>query len=75
MTGSDASPGEALPYHTLAKYNNLDKELGKEMVKDVLGNYLDNLDYLDETIAAVQGSIHENPGNTGSEATKAMEVD
>ena len=41
VTGSNASPGEALPYCTLAEYDNLDKELVKEKVKDLLGNYLD----------------------------------
>ena len=35
VTGSDASPGEALPYCTLAEYDNLDKELVKEEVKDL----------------------------------------
>ena len=40
VTGSDACPREILPYHTPAEYDNLDKELGREKVKDVLGNYL-----------------------------------
>ena len=41
VTRSDASPGEALPYCTLAEYDNQDKELVKEEVKNLLGNYLD----------------------------------
>ena len=69
VTGSDVSPREMLPYCTLAEYDKLDKELGKEKVKDLLGNYFE------ETIAMVQDLISENPSITGSEATKAMEVD
>ena len=41
VTRSDAGPREMLPYHTPAEYDKLDKELGKEKVKDVLVNYLD----------------------------------
>ena len=48
------------------EYDNLDIELGKEKVNDVLGNYFS------ETEAAVQGLICDNLGLTGS---KAMEVD
>ena len=58
---SDVTPTEVDP---------LDKELGKDKVKDVLGNY-----FLDETKSAVQGLIRDNPGLTGSEPAEVMEVD
>ena len=48
----------------------LDKELGKDKVKDVLGNY-----FLGKTEPTVQGLVHDNPGLTGSESSEAMEVD
>ena len=69
VTRSDAGPREMLPYHTLAEYDDLDKELGKEKVEDVLE------DYLNETVTTVQELIRENPGITRSEVTEAMEVD
>ena len=66
VSGDYAGPQDRVPYHTLAEYDNIDDELGKGGVQDVLGNYLT------ETEAAVQGLIHDNRGITGSEA---MEVD
>ena len=47
----------------------MDKELGKDKVRDVLG------DYLNETEMAVRELIRANPGLTGSEPTEAMDVD
>ena len=71
VTGSNTNPGagEALPYVTPAKFDKLDKELGKEKVKDMLR------DYFEETESAVQRQISDNPGLTRSESTEAMEVD
>ena len=47
----------------------LDKELGKDKVKDVLG------DYLDEAETAVKDLIRAHLGLTGSEPQEAMDVD
>ena len=47
----------------------MDKELGKDEVKDVLG------DYFEEVESVVQGLICDNPGLTRSESVEAMEVD
>ena len=47
----------------------LDKELGKDKVMDILG------DYLEEQQAAVKTLICENPGLTRSDSPEAMEVD
>ena len=49
------------PHKTLVEYNKLDKELGKDLVKNVLGNYLA------EQNEAVEILIQQNPGITGSE--------
>ena len=69
VTKRDAGPRETLPYHILAEYDAIDKELGREKVQDVLE------DYLDKTTTVGQVLISENPGITGSEVTKVMEVD
>ena len=60
----------AQPGNTTTELDSLDKELGKDKVKDVLGNY-----FLDETESTVQGLIHDNPGLTRSKSEEAMEVD
>ena len=47
----------------------LDKELGKDDVNDILGNYFE------EQQTAVCDLIHINPGLTGSESPEAMDID
>ena len=70
VSGDNIGPRETAPYCTLAEYDTLDLELGKEKVKDVLGDYFDP-----ETEAAVQDLIHNDPGITGSVPIEAMEVE
>ena len=62
-------PREALLNVTPVEFDKLDKELGKEKVKDVLG------DYFEETQSAVQGLLCDNLGLTTGESAEAMEVD
>ena len=71
MTTSKTSSGieRAQPSVTASELDSLDQELGKDSVKDVLGNYFD-----DETESVVKELIHANPGLTGSEPTEAMDV-
>ena len=59
----------AQPSVTMSELDPLDKELGKDKVKDVLG------DYLSETETAVRNLVRANPGLTGSEPIEAMDVD
>ena len=58
------------PSVTMSELNPLDKELGKDKVNNMLGDY-----YLEETVSAVKKLICANPGLTGSESTEAMDVD
>ena len=59
----------AQPSVTTSELDPLDKELRKDKVKDVLG------DYLSETETAVRNLDRANPGLTGSEPIEAMDVD
>ena len=59
VTRSGAGPKVTLPYRTPAEYDEIDKELGREKVQDVLE------DYLNETATMVQELICENSGITG----------
>ena len=71
ITESQTSPGapEAQPSTTPA--NSLDKELGKDKVNDVLGNYLEET----ETKSAVKNLLWAHPELAGNEAPEAMDVD
>ena len=60
---------EVQPAGTLPRLNALDKELGKDKVMDILG------DYLEEQQTAVKTLICKNLGLTGSESPEAMELD
>ena len=53
----------------MSKLDPLDKELGKDKVRDVLG------DYLDEAETAVKELIRANLGLTRSEPMEVMDVD
>ena len=65
------SPGapEAQPGNTPA--DSLDKELGKDKVNDVLGDYLEET----ETESAVKNLLRAHPELAGNEAPEAMDVD
>ena len=71
MTPSKSSLGAegVQPGATTSKLYPLDKELGKDKVKDPLG------DYLNETETAVRDLICANPGLTGCESMEAMDID
>ena len=57
------------PGVTTSELDPLDKELRKDKVRDVLG------DYLIETETAVRNLVHANPGLTGSEPMEAIDID
>ena len=71
VTASKMSAGTegVQPRVTTYELDFLDKELGKDNVKDVLG------DYFNEMQNAVKELICANPGLTGSESMEAMDVD
>ena len=72
VTGRKTSSGTegAQPTVTTSKLDPLDQELGKDSMKDVLGNYFD-----DKTQSAVTALIHANLGLTRSEPMEAMDID
>ena len=49
----------------------LDKELGKDKITDVLGDYIDDT----ETENAVKDLIRAHPELAGNEVSEAMDVD
>ena len=59
----------AQPGVTMSELDPLDKELGKDKVRDVLG------DYLSETETAVRNWVHANPDLTRSEPMEVMDID
>ena len=67
--GPDWGTEGAQPGTTATELDSLDKELEKDNMKDVLG------DYYEEVESAVQGLIRDNPGLTRSESTEVMVVD
>ena len=71
VTGSKMSLGAegAQPSVTMSELDSLDKELGKDTVTDVLG------DYIDETETAVKDLIRGSSGTHWSEPMEAMDVD
>ena len=71
ITESRMSPGapEVQPGTTPA--NSLDKELGKDKVNDVLGDYLQET----ETESAVKNLLRAHPELAGNEVLEAMDVD
>ena len=71
VTGSKMISGAegVQPSVTMSKLDPLDKELGKDKVRDVLG------DYLSETKTTVRNLVRANPGLTRSEPTEEMDVD
>ena len=62
----------AQPSVTTSGLDLLDKELGKDNVKDVLGDYLISET---ETETAVRNLVRANLGLTGSDSMEAMDVD
>ena len=71
ITESRTSPGtpEVLPGTTSA--DSLDKELGKDKVKDPLGDYLQET----KTESAVKNLLWAYPELVGNEAPEAMDID
>ena len=61
MSGADGNSPDSAPYQTLTEYDSIDKELGKEWVMGVLG------DYLIKQEEAIGTLIEQNPGITSSE--------
>ena len=66
VSGMDSHPQDSASYQTAAEYDSIDKELGREQVMEVLG------DYLAKQEEALEVPIEQNTGITGSEP---MEVE
>ena len=62
-------PPEAQPSTSLT--DSLDKELGKDKVSDVLGDYLQET----ETESAVKNLLRAHPELTGNEVPEVMDMD
>ena len=70
VTESKTSSGAQGAQPSVTTSDSLDKELEKDKITDVLGDYLDN-----ETETAIKDLIRAHPGLTGSEPPEAMDVD
>ena len=68
---SRTSPGAPEVQPGTTPTDSLDKELGKDKVNDVLGDYLEET----ETESAVKNLLQAHPELAGNEAPEAMDVD
>ena len=65
------SPGAPEAQSSTSPADSLDKELGKDKVNDVLGDYLQET----ETESAVKNLLQAHPELAGNEAPEVMDVD
>ena len=71
ITESQTSPGAPEAQSSTSPADSLDKELGKDKVNDVLGDYLQET----ETESAVKNLLWAHPELAGNEIPEAMDVD